>query len=188
MEQSTAAPSFSHSFLRRVLGAALCRSTVYDEVKRDRRGTIQAALIVVLAAVLPATARIIDRPALLLVFASLAIAFWAFEAEILFIVARFWVAPSVLQGKRPCLLRTLGFAGTPAILAAVLIETSHPQLVVALFGMWGLTASVVAVRQALGVSTGRAITIGVTALIGVVDIVIMVSLLGLAALAALFLR
>jgi hypothetical protein len=185
MATSAAAPA--HSFIARAFGAALCRSNVYDEVKRDPRGTVQAALIVIVAAILSTTARILERPLLILVFAALAIAFWAFEAEILFIVARFWVAPSLLQGKRTCLLRTLGFAGTPAILAAFLIETSHEQLIVGLAAV-GAAASVVAVRQALGVSTSRAITIGITAVIGFVDVVVLICLAGLALLVALFLR
>jgi hypothetical protein len=87
MATTTAAPS--HSFLGRALGAALCKPHVYDEVKRDPRGTAQAAVIVILAAILPTTARIIERPFMLVVFVSLAIAFWAFEAEVLYIVARF---------------------------------------------------------------------------------------------------
>jgi hypothetical protein len=161
---------------------------VYDEVKRDPWGTVQAGLIVVLAALLSASARIVERPWLIVVVAALAIAFWAFEAEILYVVARFWVAPSVLQGKRTCLLRTLGFAGTPALLAAVLIDTSHPQLFIAFFGVWSVVASVVAVRQALGVSTSRAITISITAIIGFVDIAVLLILAGLAVLAAMFLR
>jgi hypothetical protein len=185
---ATTAAAHSHSFLGRALGTALCRSNVYDEVKRDPWGTVQAGLIVVLAAVLPATARIVERPLLIVVFAALAILFWAFEAEILYIVARLWVAPSVLQGKRTCLLRTLGFAGTPALLAAVLIDTSHPEWFIAVFGVWSVVASVVAVRQALGVSTGRAITIGVTAVIGCIDVAVLLTLAGLAVLAVLFLR
>jgi hypothetical protein len=186
MATTAAAPS--HSFLGRALGTALCRSNVYDEVKRDPWGTVQAALIVVLVASLSASTRIVNRPWLIVVFAAVAIAFWAFEAEILYVVARFWVAPSVLQGKRACLLRTLGFAGTPALLAAVLIDSSHPQWFIVFFGVWGVVASVVAVRQALGVSTGRAITISITAIIGFIDIAVLISLIGLGLLVALFVR
>jgi hypothetical protein len=178
MDITTAAPS--HSFLWRAIGAALFRSDVYDEVKLDPRGTVQAALIVMLAGVLPRIANIIDQPLTILFFVALAIGFWAFETVIVCAVARFWMAPSHLQGKRKYLLRTLGFAGTPAILAAILFQTSHNQLFAILIGLWGLVASVIAVRQALGVSTTRAITIGLTAVIGAIDVAMIVSLAGLA--------
>ena len=138
-----------------------------------------------MAGVLPRFAKIIDQPLKILFFIALAIGFWAFEAVIVCAVARFWMSPSLLQGKRKHLLRTLGFAGTPAILAAALIETSNNQLFAVLIGLWGLVASVIAVRQALGVSTSRAITIGVTAVIGAIDVAMLVSLIGLAVLAFL---
>jgi hypothetical protein len=186
MELTTAAPS--HSFLWRAIGVALFRSDVYDEVKLDPHGTAQAALIVMLAGVLPKLARIIDQPALIVFFVALAIGFWAFEAIVVFAVARIWMAPSLLQGKRTLLLRTLGFAGTPAILAALLLETSHDQLLTVLIGCWGCIATIVAVRQSLGISTTKAITIGVTALVGFIDLIALVSVLGLALLVALIVR
>jgi hypothetical protein len=189
MEITAAAPSHSpHSFVWRAVGAALFRSDVYDEVKLDPRGTVQAALIVVLAGVLPKLAKIIDQPAWILFFVALAIGFWAFEAVVVLAVARIWMAPSLLQGKRTLLLRTLGFAGTPAILAALLIETSHDQFLAVLIGCWGCIATVVAVRQSLGISTTKAITIGITALIGFIDLIALISVLGLAVLVALIVR
>jgi hypothetical protein len=59
---------------------------------------------------------------------------------------------------------------------------------VAAIGVWGVAASIVAVRQALGVSTSRAITIGVTAVIGFVDVAALISLVGFALVVVLFLR
>jgi hypothetical protein len=187
MEITAAAPS-PHSFFWRAVGAALFRSDVYDEVKLDPRGTLQAALIVALAGVLPQAPRIADRPLLLLLFVALALAFWAFEAVVVYAVARIWMAPSLLQGKRTLLLRTLGFAGTPAVLAALLIETSHDQILAVLIGCWGCIATIVAVRQSLGISTTKAITIGITALIGFIDLIALISVLGLALLVALIVR
>jgi hypothetical protein len=186
MDITTAGPS--HSFFWRAIGAALFRSDVYDEVKLDPRGTAQAALIVILAGILPQASRIIDKPVLLVLFTALAIAFWASEAVIVYLVARIWIAPSLLEGKRTLLLRTLGFAGTPAILAALLIEISHDQLLTVLIGCWGCVATIVAVRQSLGISTTKAITIGVTALVGFIDLIALISVLGLVVLVALIVR
>jgi hypothetical protein len=186
MELTTDAPT--HSFFWRAIGAALFRSDVYDEVKLDPRGTTQAALLVILAGVLPQASRIVDRPLLIVLFTALAIGIWACEAVIVCAVARIWIAPSGLQGKRTLLLRTLGFAGTPAILAALLVETSHDQLLTVLIGCWGSVATIIAVRQSLGISTSKAITIGVTALIGFVDLIALISVLGLALLVALIVR
>jgi hypothetical protein len=178
----------SHSFLWRAVGVALFRSDVYDEVKQDPHGTAQAALIVIAAGILPQASRIIDHPFMIVLFTALAIAFWAFEALVVCTVARIWIAPSLLQGKRTLLLRTLGFAGTPAILAAMLIETSNDQLLTVLIGCWGAIATIFAVRQSLGISTTKAITIGITALVGFIDLIALISVLGLVGVVALIVR
>jgi hypothetical protein len=177
--------SGSHSFFWRAVGVALFRSDVYDEVKLDPRGTVQAALIVALAAVLPQISRIVDHPVMLFLLVALAIGFWTFEAMVVWAVARIWISPAVLQGKRTLLLRTLGFASTPAILAALLIETANNQLLTFLIGCWGCVATIIAVRQSLGISTSKAITIGLTAFISFIDLVALISVLGLLALVGL---
>ena len=75
-----------------------------------------------------------------------------------------------------------------AVLAALLIETSHDQFLTVLIGCWGCIATIVAVRQSLGISTSKAITIGVTALVGFIDLIALISVLGLVVLVALIVR
>jgi hypothetical protein len=75
------------------------------------------------------------------------------------------------------LLRTLGFAQTPGILAVVPFVGVLVRIVV---GIWILVAGVIAIRQALDFSTGKAIA---TALIGWLCLVVLsVTMMGLGSL------
>ena len=139
------------TYLRRVAGALTLDLSVYEEVEADRRATTDAALTVVLASVSAgvglrefggAAASILPLAA----FALLAWASWA--------LLTFEVGARLLPGARTYsdvgeLLRTLGFATSPALLlfGAVLPGAAIPVFV--LVALWMLAAMVVAVRQAL---------------------------------------
>jgi hypothetical protein len=61
------------------------------------------------------------------------------------------------------LLRTLGFAQTPGVLVLLAIVPLLGWMVLPIVAIWMLIAGVVAIRQALDVSTGKAVF---TALLG----------------------
>ena len=74
------------------------------------------------------------------------------------------IAGAAVEYKR--LLRCLGFAETPAMLSMVGFAVDEPLLPWVQFGVgaWLLAATIVAVRSAARVSTGRAVAIGIARL------------------------
>ena len=138
-------------YLRRLAGALTLDTSAYEDVEADSRATTHAALTVLLASLaagvgLRAFGGSYMSIAPLSAFALLAWASWS--------LLTFEVGARLLPGARTHadvgeLLRTLGFATTPALL---LVAALLPGLAVPVFVMvalWMLLAMVVAVRQAL---------------------------------------
>jgi hypothetical protein len=138
-------------YLRRLAGALTLDISAYEDVEADRRSTTHAALTVVLASVSAGVGlrAFGGTNASILPLSALALLAWASWA-----LLTFEVGARLLPGARTHtdvgeLLRTLGFATSPALLLFVGVL---PGLAVPIFAMvacWMLVAMVVAVRQAL---------------------------------------
>ena len=74
------------------------------------------------------------------------------------------------------LLRTLGFAQAPRVLAVLGIIPGLRWIVAAVIGVWLLITGIVAIRQALDFSTGKAVA---TAVLGWLAMMIPMAILGL---------
>lgn len=82
----------------------------------------------------------------------------------------YWVGTKLLAGPQTAatleqVLRTLGFAYSPLILQVVGFVPVFGGVIAAIAGIWFLVVAVVGLRHALDVTTGRAIGIGLLALI-----------------------
>ena len=145
--------------LARMYGAAILKAAVYDEVGADPRATAQAAFVVVLAS---AAAASLDYGLgwLTMAAAGLAnLAQWLVWAGITYLVGDKLLGGTATWGQ---LLRTLGFARGPGILTVFVPLIGGIQIAVQ---VWVLAAGIVAIRQALGLGTVRAL---LTAVIGMV--------------------
>ena len=132
---------------------------MYDEVGADPRATAQAAFVVVLAS---AAAASLDYGLgwLTMAAAGLAnLAQWLVWAGITYLVGDKLLGGTATWGQ---LLRTLGFARGPGILTVFVPLIGGIQIAVQ---VWVLAAGIVAIRQALGLGTVRAL---LTAVIGMV--------------------
>jgi len=154
------------SFWRRVFRAALLDADVYEEVEADRRALRQAAVVVALSALGFGVGSFENGGWSGILWTAVVMhlgwAAWALGA--------FWLGAGVLatphtESDPGELLRTLGFASAPGILAALgCIPGLNPWLF-AIVLLWMLATMVVAVRQALDYcSTGRAILVSVLTL------------------------
>jgi hypothetical protein len=72
-------------------------------------------------------------------------------------------------------LRALGFSYAPSILAVLGLIPGIGYLIVFIAGLWSLIASVIALRQSLKVSTGRAVAIAVVAFLAMVVVLVVVA-------------
>lgn len=155
----------ARSFGERLLGALKLDASVYEEVEHDPSAIGQAAGVVALAAVAQWLASPFF-PAAVVIASSLLAAFvgWALATAIVWAIGVKWFEHTSNYGE---LLRTLGFANAPALLLAIGVLPLGPFLGVLWVAVYGLllVAFVIAVRQALDVSTGRSILVCVLALI-----------------------
>ncbi len=143
-------PPPRRSFGRRLLGAITLDATVYEEVEQYPDALGQAAGVVLRAALARGVGELGEGAFLGGVLAGLLS--WLLGTAILWVIG---VAILRLTSDFPELLRTLGFATAPQILYALhLIPAGsfEPLISLGVFGL-GLVAWVIAVRQALDVST-----------------------------------
>ncbi len=144
----------------RMIGAAMLDVATYEEVEADAGATGQAAAVVVLVAVASAVG---SAPAGLggIVAGPLAalLGWWVWSG------VTYLIGDKVLGGTATWgeLLRTIGFAHSPGILLVLGFLPLVGGLVEAAVRLWMLVAGILAIRQALDFSTGKAV---LTAILG----------------------
>lgn len=167
----------------RMIRAAKLDSSLYNEVEQDVSATSQALIVVVLVAVLSGIGGLIL--ALTIPFLGLgggvrglitgiisALIAWAVWS-----LVTYWVGTSFFGGKATYgeLLRCLGFAYTPSALGFFVFIPGLGPLIAFIGSVWALVAMVIGIREALDVTTGKAV---ITAIIGFVIMLIVTALLG----------
>jgi hypothetical protein len=162
MEQRQPATVTRSSFIQRVLGAATFRIEVYEEVEHDPGATAQAALVVGLVALAGAVGGFELGPGGLLAGVLSAYLGWALWSGTCYLVGVQLFDGTADWGE---LLRTVGFAQAPGVLLVLrLLPGAGLPLYLAVLA-WMIATVLVAIRQALDFSTGRALA---TALAGFV--------------------
>jgi hypothetical protein len=153
--------SFPPLYIRRLAGAMALDSATYEDVEADRRATAWACLTVVLASVGEGVAlRAQGGLANIALMSAVALMGWAAWA-----LLTFEVGARLLPGARTHadvgeLLRTLGFAAAPGLIAYLSLVPGLMMPVLVFSRGWMLLAMIVAVRQALDyTSTWRAIAV-----------------------------
>lgn len=164
--------------LRRMARASLLDADTFEEVEADRRALGQATLVVLLACAAIGAARAWhgfqagfapDRLAFQVLLSVIEpLALWVGGSAFAFMLgASFFRGPHT-QTDFPEVLRTTGFAFTPALLRGlVVLPPAMLGLGIDLLARaWTLAAVVVALRQALDFTTPRAVgTFGGAALL-----------------------
>lgn len=154
-DYSDGGPTRRRSFRERLIGALTIDATVYEEVEHTPDAIKQAAWVVAIAAL----ARGIGGYEAGFVAGVLgAFVMWVVGTGIIWLIG---VVILDHTSDFPELLRTLGFASAPQVLYIAGILPLGPLEGMLTLGVWllGVFAWVVAVRQALDVSTGRAVVI-----------------------------
>ncbi len=150
----------------RMIGAARLDVNTYEEVEADQSATGQAALVVAIVAVASAIGHLGDGGIGIVTGLLSAIVGWVLWAGITYFIGDKVFGGTATWGE---LLRTLGFAQAPGVLLVLGIIPLLGGLVQAVVGIWMLVAGIIAIRQALDFSTGRAI---LTAIIGWIPLAI----------------
>ena len=156
-------------FVGRMIAAATLDVSLYEEVEADSSATGQAALVVALAAIASAIGSAKEGPIGALIGSLLG---WAIWAGVTYLIGKAVFKGTATWGE---LLRTLGFAQAPALLNVLGFIPLLGGLIKLLIGIWVLIAGIIAIRQALDISTGKAV---VTAILGWLALMVMVLVLG----------
>ncbi len=166
------------SITERMKGAALLDVPTYEEVEADTSATGQAAVVVALGAVASAIGAARGGSG-----GIVAALIWSMVAWVLWSGITYLIGDKLLGGKATWgeLLRTIGFAQSPQVLLVLAIIPGLGWTVRTVVGIWVLITGVIAIRQALDFSTGKAIA---TALLGWLAMMIPAAILGGAAFMA----
>jgi hypothetical protein len=154
------------SFVTRVMGAMRLDASTFEEVEHDRGATLQAAVVVLVAAVAPS---LVPAPgsglAVLPYTVITALLGWLIGAAALLFVGTKLLPGKNTEADMGQMLRTLGFAQAPRCLFGVFSAMPFVGLLVTIgIGVWVLVAMVIAVRQALDYeNTSKAIVTCVVA-------------------------
>ena len=144
----------SRSMTERMMGAARLDIEVFEEVEHDETATVRAAGVVAIVAGCMALATTGAGPIGMISAAGAQLFGWVVWAGLTFFIGTRLFGGTATWGE---LLRTLGFAQAPGVLALIAIVPLVGWMILPVVGIWMLVAGVIAVRQALDVDTGKAI-------------------------------
>jgi hypothetical protein len=148
------------SMTDRMKGAAMLDIPTYEEVEADASATTQAAGVVAIVAVCSAIGGWNAGIGAILGGLIGAILGWLVWAGITYVIGDKLFGGTATWGE---LLRTLGFAQSPGVLYILAFIPLLGGAVRLAVGIWILIAGIIAIRQALDFSTGKAV---LTAVIG----------------------
>lgn len=154
----------------RMVGAAMLRNEVYEEVEADGRANGQAALVVALVAVAAAVGGVGGGTGGIVTGILSAYIGWLLWSGVTYLIGTKLLGGTATWSE---LLRTIGFAQSPGVLYVIGVIPLLGWLANLVVAFWVLIAVIVAIRQALDFSTGRAI---LTALIGFIPYLILMGL------------
>ena len=163
------------SIIDRMIRAARLEPQLYEEVEHDRSATTQALLVVALGAVAAGIGALSGGLDAFLAGIVIALVGWAVYAYV-----AFWVGTNLFKGPHTeatwgQLLRTLGFASSPRVLLILGIIPVVGGLIWLAVFVWWVTATVIAIRQALDFDTGRAIVTAVVSVVPTAVVLIVVA-------------
>ena len=160
------------SLVSRMMRAARAEPHLYEEVERDVDATSQAALVVLIVAVASGIGAIgLGDGVGGFIFGIIS----AFVGWIVWSFVTYWVGKTLFKTHETRvtpgeMLRALGFARAPGVLNVLGFIPILGWIILAVTWIWSLVLGVIAIRQAMDFSTGRAIATGVVALIPVLII------------------
>ncbi len=164
------------ALIPRMIGAAKLDVATYDEVEHDRGATGQAAAVVAMVAVASAVGGAGAGAGGIIGGLISAFFGWFVWSAVTYVIGDKLLGGTATWGE---LLRTIGFAQAPGVLY-VFAALPGGFLIRFFVAVWILLAGIVAIREALDFSTGKAI---LTAVLGwFVMVFIMAILLAPAAL------
>ena len=140
------------SLVDRMKGAAFLNLATYEDVEHDESATGQAAAVVAMVAVAQAIGASGLGPVRALGAAAAALVGWLVWAGVTYLVGDKLLGGTATWGE---MLRTLGFAQAPGVLAVFGIIPILGWPITVLVPFWILATAFIATRQALDFGNGK---------------------------------
>ncbi len=159
-----AASSTLDMFTQRIIGALRLDEETYEQIEADTTAPGQGAFVVVGSGLVAAAGNVLLRGGELnggILVAIAQLVGWALNAWVAYLIGTKLIPGPQTRSTWGEVARTLGFANTPRFLLIFVAVPGITGLVRTVVAVWVLVATVVALRSALDVSTGRAIAVGV---------------------------
>ncbi|MBI4609496.1 MAG: YIP1 family protein [Candidatus Rokubacteria bacterium] len=161
----------SSSFAQRIVRAAKLDVHLYEEVEADAGATRQAMAVVALSSVAAGLGAGRWQLGGIVIGTGLALVGWVVWAYLTYWIGTRFLPEPQTRASHGELLRTIGFATSPGLIRVLGVIPGLRELAFLGAGIWGLIATVIAVRQALDYrSTLRAV--GVCAVGWVVQMIL----------------
>ena len=165
--------------LRRMIGAAMFRREVYEEVEADAGATFQALSVVVLVALATGIGFIgsdggtVSR---LIIGTAVSVAVWAVWALMAYLVGTSILGTPSTKADWGQLARAMGFAQSPGMLRVFMFVPVLGPVIFQVTVIWQLVAVVVAIRQALDYdSTWRAAGVAILSYLPILVLIAIIS-------------
>jgi hypothetical protein len=161
-----------------MIRAARLDVSLYEEVEKDVKATNQAILVVVISSICAGIGLAIGGqmagglgglvPGLVIGAITALVGWFVWSFITYFIGTKLFKGPKT-EATYGELLRCIGFSSSPGVLRILFFIPILGAIIVFIASIWSLVAMVIAVRQALDFSTGRAIA---TCLVGFIVMVV----------------
>jgi hypothetical protein len=170
--------------VERIMGVLRLDSNTFEEIEADQAGgTTQALIVVVLAAIASGIGLLLvdtDEAGVGLIGGIIgSIIRWAVVAALIAFVGTRLLEAATTSSNWGEVARVTGYAQAPTLLGILAFIPVLGLIAGIVGGIWSLIATVIGVRQALDMSTGRAIAVCVVAWIaGIIVAGILLAILG----------
>lgn len=164
--------------INRMIRAARLDVSLYEEVEKDVKATNQAILVVVITSICAGIGLAIGGqmagglgglvPGLVIGAITALVGWFVWSFITYFIGTKLFKGPKT-EATYGELLRCIGFSSSPGVLRILFFIPILGAIIVFIASIWSLVAMVIAVRQALDFSTGRAIA---TCIVGFIVMVV----------------
>ena len=149
----------------RSIGVMKLDVPTYEAIEHDKAATQQAAIVVGIVAVAGAIGGINDDFAGVVVGFLAAFVGWLVFAGLTYFFGTKLFGTPTTTTTFEAVLRTLGYAQVPGILGIVGFISFIGPLLAFIGAVWAIVTAVIAIRQSLSISTGRAIVTAIVAAI-----------------------
>ena len=156
------------SIYERMLGALRLDAATYEQIEADEKATGEAAFVVVASAIVAAAGYALALGGTVnagLLGAIAELIGWAIFAWVSWLVGTKLIPGQHTKSSWGEIARTTGYAHMPRFLLILVAIPGIIGIVRVVVAFWILAAAVVALRQALDITTMRAVVVGAIALL-----------------------